>query len=212
MRTRADLRGVYAITLDRLDTQRLIDDCEPILAAGCRLLQYRNKTADAALRGRQAEVLRELTQRHGAKLIVNDDIELALACDADGVHLGVDDGDIESARSRLGPGKILGASCYRDLGRARMAAAGGADYLAFGSFFASPTKPRARRADLGLLAEAKRRYGLPVCAIGGIDADNAAALVAAGADMLAVITALFEAPDPAAATRNLIKTFEENHP
>ena len=204
------MHGLYAITPDWFDTHRLSDTSEAILAAGCRILQYRNKSADADLRRAQATTLHDLAQRFDARLIINDDDELALSCGADGVHLGMDDCDLSFVRSLLGAGKILGASCYQDLDRARQAAADGADYLAFGSFFASPTKPGAQRAGIELLAEAKRRTGLPVCGIGGIVPDNAVALVAAGADMLAVITALYEAPDPGAATRTFIRIFEEH--
>ena len=145
-------------------------------------------------------------------MIINDDIDLALFCGADGVHLGEDDGEPAAARIRLdaaGPGKILGASCYQSLDKAVSAARMGADYLAFGSFFASPTKPLARRADLGLLAAGKAMTGLPACAIGGITPDNAGELVRAGADLLAVISALYEADDPGRATRQFMTLFEE---
>ena len=205
-------RGLYAITPDWSDSRRLLDTSAAILATGCRWLQYRNKAASACHRQEQAVALRGLTRKHGARLIINDDLDLALFCDADGVHLGEDDGELAAARARLdalGPGRILGASCYQSLARAEAAARAGADYLAFGSFFASPTKPLAGRADPTLLAAAKARTGKPACAIGGITPDNAGALVAAGADLLAVITALYESDDPARVTRHFTTFFED---
>lgn len=205
-------RGLYAITPDWIDSRRLLMATEAILAAGCRFLQYRNKSASDCHRQEQAVSLRGLTRKYGARLIINDDIDLALFCGADGVHLGEDDGEPAAARIRLdaaGPGKILGASCYQSLDKAVSAARMGADYIAFGSFFASPTKPLARRADLGLLAAGKAMTGLPACAIGGITPDNAGELVRAGADLLAVISALYEADDPGRATRQFMTLFEE---
>jgi thiamine-phosphate pyrophosphorylase len=206
-------RGLYAITPDWSDSRRLLAVTEAILAAGCRFLQYRNKATTDCHRQEQAVALRGLTRKYGARLIINDDVDLALFCDADGVHLGEDDGALAAARIRLdaaGPGKILGASCYQSLGKAVSAARMGADYIAFGSFFASPTKPLAKRADLGLLAAGKEETGLPVCAIGGITPDNAGELVRAGADLLAVISALYEADAPGRATRQFVNFFEEN--
>lgn len=208
----ATSRGLYAITPDWSDSRRLLETAEAVLAAGCRWLQYRNKAASDCHRQEQAVALRGLTRRYGARLIVNDDLDLALFCDADGVHLGEDDGELAKARLRLdaaGPGRILGASCYQRLDLAQAAAQAGADYLAFGSFFASPTKPLAKRADPALLAAGKAATGLPVCAIGGITPANAGALVAAGADLLAVISALFDAADPYETTRQFLTHFEE---
>ncbi len=199
MKTELNLHGLYAITPDWNDTRRLLEVTEAILGAGCRVLQYRNKQTSDCHRQEQAVALRGLTRKFKAKLIINDDLDLALFAEADGVHLGEDDGQLAAARVRLnaaGAGKILGASCYQSLPLALAAAHAGADYLAFGSFFASPTKPQAKRADPALLNAAKRETGLPVCAIGGITADNANLLVAAGADLLAVISALYDAPDP----------------
>ena len=206
-------RGLYAITPDWSDSRRLLSVTEAILAGGCYFLQYRNKATTDCHRQEQAVALRGLTRQYGARLIINDDIDLALFCEADGVHLGEDDGELALARIRLdatGPGKILGASCYRSPDKAVSAARAGADYLALGSFFASPTKPLAKRAELGLLAVGKEKTGLPVCAIGGITPDNAGELVRAGADLLAVITALYEADDPGRATRQFVNLFEEN--
>jgi thiamine-phosphate pyrophosphorylase len=199
MKTEEKLAGLYAITPDWNDTRRLLDATEALLAGGCRVLQYRNKQTSDCHRQEQAVSLRGLTRKYAARLIINDNLDLALFCEADGVHLGEDDGQLIAARARLdaaGAGKILGASCYQSLPLALAAANAGVDYLAFGSFFASPTKPQARRADPALINAAKRETGLPICAIGGITLANAGALVAAGADLLAVITALYDAPDP----------------
>ncbi|MDD5390390.1 MAG: thiamine phosphate synthase [Gallionellaceae bacterium] len=210
--TRNSLQGLYAITPDWADTRRLLVATEAILAGGCRILQYRNKAASDCHRQEQAVALRGLTRRYGALLIINDDVDLGLFAEADGVHLGEDDGELAAARERLGSAAILGASCYQSLDLARNAARAGADYLAFGSFFASATKPLARRADPALLAAARVEIGLPLCAIGGVTLDNAAPLLSAGADMLAVITALYEAADPGLATEQFIKHFEEKTP
>lgn len=203
------LEGLYAITPDWNDSARLLRVTESILKGGCRLLQYRNKTASPCHRDEQAVALRGLTRRHGARLIVNDDVDLALACEADGVHLGGDDGDLALARARLGPGRLLGASCYGSFDLARAAALAGADYIAFGSFFPSPTKPHAVRADPALIAAAKAALRLPVAAIGGIDLDNAGSLVRAGADLLAAISAVYNADDPERASRAFQHFFED---
>jgi len=203
------LRGLYAVTPAGLPPAELVARAVRALEGGARLLQYRDKAGpgrDARQRRDEAGALAALCRLHGASFIVNDDIELALAVEADGVHLGRDDGDLAAARARL-PGKLLGASCYDRIDLARAAAAAGADYVAFGSMFASPTKPAAVRAPLTLIAEA-RALGVPLCAIGGITADNAPALVHAGVDLLAVISDLFDAPDVAARAGAFAKLFE----
>lgn len=192
-------RGLYAITPDDGDTARLQQRVELVLRAGTAWLQYRNKQADAALRGEQARQLLPLCRDYGVPLIVNDDWRLAVAIGAAGAHLGEDDGELPAARAALGDA-ILGASCYADLDLARRAASAGADYIAFGAFFPSPTKPNARRATPALLRDSAA-LGLPRVAIGGITPDNATALVEAGADLLAVISGVFDAADPAAAVR-----------
>lgn len=189
------LKGLYAVTPDLADTADLLRRVGQALLGGVHLVQYRNKRADAALRREQAAALLAACRRHGARLVINDDLPLALSLGADGAHLGREDGDLAAARAALGPGRLLGVSCYDELERAREAKRIGADYVAFGSFFASPTKPAAVRAPLTLPAAAKAELGLPVCAIGGIALQNAPQLIAAGADLLAVISDLFEAPD-----------------
>lgn len=203
------LSGLYAVTPDLDDTTELLRRVGQALQGGLRLLQYRNKPAAAALRREQAGALLALCRAQSVPLVINDDLQLALEIGADGAHLGREDGDLATARAALGPGKLLGISCYDDIGRAREAKRVGADYVAFGSFFASPTKPAAVRAPLTLLGAAKAGLGLPVCAIGGITLQNAPQLIAAGADLLAVITDLFEAPDIRARAAAYTSLFSE---
>ncbi len=201
------ISGLYAVTPDTDDTPDLLAKVEAALAGGACLLQYRNKTADAALRLLQGRALLALCRKFQVPLIINDHLELALALDADGLHLGSDDGQLPEARARSGVGKILGASCYRSVETALVAQASGADYVAFGGFFPSLVKPGAVRAPLALLQEAKRCLSVPVVAIGGITLDNAPQLLAAGADGLAVISALFGAPDIRAVARGFTALF-----
>ena len=196
------LRGLYAITPDDPDSSRLEDRVRALLAAAassCAALQYRNKSASAGLRLEQARRLALLARASGVPFIVNDDIELATAVNADGVHLGREDGESVAARRAL-PGKLLGVSCYDSIAAAREAVAAGADYVAFGSVFPSGTKPGAVRAPLRLFREAGA-LGVPLVAIGGITLENAASVLHAGADALAVISALFDAPDIGAQAR-----------
>ena len=177
------LRGLYAITPEPLDLAKL----DRALQGRPALLQYRQKKRDVA----QAREVIALARRYDVPVVVNDDVELALEIDAAGAHLGRDDGELGMARKRLG-GRILGASCYNDPDLARLAVRAGADYVAFGSVFPSPTKPGAVRAPLSLFST---RLNVPVAAIGGITLQNASSVIEAGADLLAVITDLFEAPD-----------------
>ena len=198
--------GLYAITPDEPDTARLLERTEAVLDAGAAWLQYRNKAADAALRREQALVLLDVCRRHDVPLILNDDWRLAADIGAAGAHLGEDDGDLSAARGALGDSALVGASCYDDIDLARRAVDLGATYVAFGAFFPSPTKPDARRADPALL-EASAVLGVPRVAIGGITSDNAPSLVAAGADLVAVISGAFDAPDPAASVRRYLRAF-----
>jgi len=170
-------------------------------------VQYRDKSDDVARHHEQASELVALCRRFKVPLIVNDDLRLADLCDADGVHLGREDGSLREARIILGKNKFIGASCYQSLDLALAAQAAGADYVAFGSFFPSPTKPEAAPADLTLLHEAARTLRVPVVAIGGITLANAPPLLDAGADSLAVLSALFDAPDIRAAARDLNQLF-----
>lgn len=190
--------GLYAITDGPRDD--LLDAVARALAGGARLIQYRDKTADRARRHAEAAALRQLCAGHDVPLLINDDLELAVAIRADGVHLGEHDPALAAAREALGADAIIGVSCYDSLERAHELAAAGADYLAFGAFFPSPTKPLARRAAPELLRQSAA-LGLPRVAIGGITPDNAGSLVEAGADYLAVISALFGAADVRAAAQ-----------
>jgi thiamine-phosphate pyrophosphorylase len=168
------------------------------LDGGTPFVQYRNKAAPRALRRAQAAEMLRICRASGAKLIINDDVWLAVEIGADGAHIGRDDapgGALAAARDALGPKRILGVSCYNELARGEEAVKAGADYLAFGSMFASRTKPAAVRAPLEMLGEARRRFGLPIAAIGGITLDNAPEVIAAGADMIAVVSDLFDAMD-----------------
>jgi thiamine-phosphate pyrophosphorylase len=203
---------LYALTPDEADTPALIAKVRAALAGGASIIQYRNKVADAPLRRAQAGALAALCREHRVPLIVNDHLELALEVAADGVHLGADDGDIAAARRALGPDRLLGASCYNRLELAVAARAAGADHVAFGAAFASPTKPAAVHAPLALYRRARAELGLPVVAIGGITTDNAAAVVAAGADAVAVITSLFGSTDIAATARRFSSLFASGKP
>jgi thiamine-phosphate pyrophosphorylase len=193
--TRTRLFGLYAVTPDDDDTVRLLARIKAALEGGAAAVQYRNKRASHRLRREQASALLALCRQHRAPLIINDHLDLALELDADGVHLGGDDASVAQARAMLGPNKLIGASCYNLMHKALAAEREGADYVAFGSFFASEVKPDAVRAPLDLLVQAKRSVSLPVAAIGGITLANTSQLIAAGADMVAVISALFGAAD-----------------
>ncbi len=202
-------RGLYAITDEQLiPDERLVEAVAQAIQGGAVMVQYRSKHRDRARRLWEAQDLVSLCRPLGVPLIVNDDIEVAREAGAAGVHLGRDDGEIAQARALLGPTAIIGVSCYNELERAIAAERAGADYVAFGSFFPSAVKPEAAHAELPLLREAKARLTVPVVAIGGITADNGAQLVAAGADQLAVITAVFGADDIAAAARRIANLFE----
>jgi len=190
------LRGLYAITPESADA---VDKTRRALEGGIALLQYRRKRRDLG----EAREIAALARRHQVPLIVNDDVELALELDAHGAHLGRDDGELAAARRRLGD-RILGASCYNDAELARRAIGAGADYVAFGSVFASPTKPAAVRAPLSLFA---LKLEVPLCAIGGITLQNAPRVIEAGADLLAVLSDLFDAPDVAARAAQYRKLF-----
>jgi thiamine-phosphate pyrophosphorylase len=198
------MRGLYAITPDSADTDSLARKVEQALKAGVAMLQYRNKIISKDKRLLQAKELAPLARGYGVPFIVNDDVEIALAVGANGVHLGKEDGDLAAARAKL-PGKIIGASCYNDLELARAAVRTGANYVAFGSVFPSPTKPQAVRAPLSLF---KSNLGVALCAIGGITLDNAPQAIAAGASLLAVISDLFDAPDIAARATLYRKLFQ----
>ncbi|CAE6812416.1 Thiamine-phosphate synthase [Xanthomonas arboricola] len=192
-------RGVYLITPDEPDTARLIARTLPLLPA-VTWLQYRNKQATAALRLEQASALREACAAHDVPLIINDDAQLARQVGAQGVHLGEDDGEAAAARALLGEQAIIGVSCYDEIARARAAVAAGANYVAFGAFFPTTTKVTTRRATPALLQQAAA-LGVPRVAIGGIAAAQVPELVAAGAELIAVVSGVYAAPDPLAAVQ-----------
>jgi thiamine-phosphate pyrophosphorylase len=189
-------RGLYLVTPDWLDTERLLAVSEAALKGGATILQYRHKTADTALRLMQAKALRRLTRYYEAALIVNDDLDLALAVSADGLHIGREDGELSALRAKAKRPLQIGVSCYNDFSRARAAAAEGAAYVAFGAMYASPTKPEAVAAPITLIRQAKTELDVPVACIGGITATNARPLVQAGADWVAVITDIYQAKAP----------------
>ena len=203
------LRGLYAITTEHAaGTPPLTAQVTRAIDGGARLIQFRDKGSSQRERLDACLALNTLCRAHGVLLIVNDDIELAAACGAHGVHLGKDDGDPGSARRRLGSTAIIGISCYDSLQRAEAARDAGADYVAFGSFYPSPTKPAAVRADAALLRRARQALGLPVVAIGGITPENGVPLIQAGADMLAVVSGIFAEPDIRAAAQAYSNLFK----
>ncbi len=199
--TSQSVNGLYAITPDLSDTQDLLRRVELVLQGGAGLVQYRNKTASAELRATQAAALHQLTRRFSVPLIINDDFQLAHTVGAEGVHLGANDGSAAVARAVLGQGKLIGVSCYNRKALAQEAMQAGADYIAFGAFFPSSVKPDAVRAEPELLQWARRELDVPLVAIGGITLDNGRTLVQAGANALAVISAVFDAAEIQSAAR-----------
>jgi thiamine-phosphate pyrophosphorylase len=207
------LHGLYAITdPDLIPPGRLVATITLAVRGGARLIQYRNKSADAGRRQQEAASLATVCRRYAVPFMVNDDVELAAAVAADGVHLGRDDPQIAVARHILGPHAIIGVSCYNQLARGRAAATAGADYLAFGRFYPSRTKPAAVSADLDVLRAARAEFSQPLVAIGGITPENGSQLIEAGADMLAVIHGVFGQKDPEAAARRYAELFENPQP
>lgn len=211
--SRPELKGIYALTDPALTPgESLYRAVEQALRGGVALIQYRDKTATAAERQERARKLLEICRHYDKPLIINDDIELARASAAAGVHLGAADAPLEQARRLLGPRAIIGISCYNRLESAVSAIAAGADYIAFGSAYPSPTKPQAVHAPLSLYRQAKSALAAPICAIGGIDADNAAALLDCGVDMLAVISGIFAQKDIESAARQLVAHIQKPQP
>lgn len=203
----ARINGLYAITPDTDNSQRLISIVDTALDGGIDILQYRNKSTDKTLRLQQARELLLRCRAYSVPLIINDDVELAIQIGADGVHLGASDGNLPEAREKLGPSMLIGATCYNQLELARQAIANGADYVAFGSMFSSATKPSAVKAPLNLLSDAKTALACPVVAIGGIRLDNIAQIASAGADAAAIISELFDADDIAEQAIRLRQAF-----
>lgn len=209
MRLSTSVRGLYAITDTALCAERgLVHDVAAAIRGGAVMIQYRDKSADAARREREARELLQLCRKHKRPLIINDDIELAREIGADGVHLGAEDAGLRAARSRLGQDAIIGISCYNSMELARKARRAGADYIALGAFYETQTKSATVRAPLALLREASDNLRLPIVAIGGITPDNGATLVEAGAQMLAIVSGVFGSEDPEQAARSYSALFK----
>lgn len=202
------IAGLYVLTSELPgQSETLLERVEEVLQGGARTIQYRDKTSSPQQRRQEASAIAKLCRQHEALFLINDDPELAVAVNADGVHLGQDDMSLAQARAILGTQAIIGISCYDSLALAQQAAAAGADYIAFGSVYPSATKPAAVRAPLSLFSAAKQQVQLPLVAIGGISAANAGAVIAAGADAVAVISNVFLADSPYAAAREIADLF-----
>ena len=203
------LTGLHAITQTHpAGFSGTLKQVEAALLGGVRIIQYRDKQPGDVRRHTEAEALRILCHAHAARLIINDDVELAKTVGADGVHVGREDSDIQNARAVLGKHAIIGTSCYNQLSLAIAAEQAGADYVAFGRFFPSKTKPDAVQADPILLTEARQHLQIPIVAIGGITPENGATLIQAGANMLAVISALFDSDDIQASCQRFNQLFD----
>lgn len=192
---RLRVSGLYAITPDMADTEKLCDTIQQALSGGVNWLQYRNKKADSQLRFTQAVRIHQLCRQFQVPLIINDYLDLAMEINAEGLHVGGDDIPLAIARHRFGRNKVIGVSCYNQLDRAVEAEEAGADYVAFGAFYPTTTKVNAARASIDLLADARKKLNIPIVAIGGINLDNAGALIAGECDAVAVSQALFGALD-----------------
>jgi len=201
------IRGLYAVTPDEADTDLLVAKVEAALQGGISVLQYRNKLANHKLQTQQARVILPLCRQYEVPLIINDSVKLCLTLDADGVHIGADDGNLKEIRARVGKDKIIGASCYNRFDLALAAQQAGADYVAFGACFASTTKPKAPVANLNLFSQARAQLTIPAVAIGGINLDNAIKVISAGAHSLAVINAIFNVPDVKSSTQQFTQLF-----
>lgn len=201
------MKGLYIVTPDWDDTAKLLAVSEQALQGGAALLQYRHKTADAALRQQQAEQLLALCRRYQRPFIINDDVELCLALDADGIHVGGTDASVAEVRAKVGPDKIVGATCYGSMELAHQAYRSGASYIAFGGFYPSRVKKYEVTTQPTIVTTAKVEIPLPNVVIGGMTQQNAVPLVAAGADMVAAISSVYLAQDPVAAARAFVDLF-----
>jgi thiamine-phosphate pyrophosphorylase len=204
------MRGVYLVTPDWDDTQQLLEITESALRGGAALVQYRHKTADPSLRREQAECLLALCRTYRRPFIINDHVDLCLALDADGIHVGGTDESVAQVRAAVGPEKIVGASCYGSLQLAQDAYRDGASYVAFGGFYPSRVKKYPVSTALDIVAQGKKNVPLPLVVIGGMTRDNAAPLVAQGADMVAVISSIYLAGNPETAAREFAALFDTN--
>lgn len=202
------MKGLYIVTPDWDDTEKLLRVTEQALQGGAALLQYRHKTADAALRQQQAEALLSLCRRYQRPFIINDYVDLCLALDADGIHVGGTDASVAEVRAMVGADKIVGASCYGDLELAHAAYRAGASYVAFGGFYPSRVKKYPVTTPPDIVTRAKAEIAVPNVVIGGMTQENAVPLIAAGADMVAAISSVYLADDPAAAARSFVTLFK----
>jgi len=201
-------KGLYAITdCANHDTETLLGKSEIILKAGAVILQYRDKSVDQSIRHDRACALQAMCSRHGVVFLINDDIRLASEIAADGVHIGKDDAEVETARNLLGPETVIGVSCYNNLDIALDAQARGANYVAFGAFYPTQTKEKTVKVSAQLLTQAKKKLSIPIVAIGGINPENGQSLVSAGADMLAVVNSIYSVEDPQQITKQFNQLF-----
>jgi thiamine-phosphate pyrophosphorylase len=201
------MRGLYLVTPNWNDTDRLLDITHQALRAGASLVQYRHKDASPALRIEQAHSLLKLCRQHGRPLVINDHLDLCMDIDADGVHVGGTDASVADVRAALGPDRIVGASCYGEFALARAAQIAGASYVAFGGFYPSTVKKYAVTTPDDIVARAKAGLSVPVVVIGGMTPENARPLAALGADMVAAISSIYLAPDPYGAAREFAGMF-----
>ena len=205
-------KGIYLVTEhERLPFARLLSITESLLPKGIAALQYRNKQADSAQKRIEARQLQTLCKTWKVPFIINDDISLAIELQADGVHLGRDDGSCSEARKRLGPNMLMGISCNNDINRANQAVQDGADYIAFGAMFPTSSKTNTVQATPDLIRQAKQRYTIPIVAIGGITPENCGPVINAGADLLAVISSVYLASDPAQVIDNFNKLMAKKY-
>ena len=201
------MKGLYLVTPDWDDTEALIKATEIALTVGVGLLQYRHKTASGELRIEQASALLKLCRQHNVPFIVNDHIDLCIALDADGIHVGGTDASVAVVRTLIGKDKILGASCYGDFDLAEQAKIADASYVAFGGFYPSRVKKYEVSTPASIVGKAKSELTVPVCVIGGMTPENAKPLVKEGADMVAAISSVYNAADIATAVREFAALF-----
>lgn len=201
------MKGLYLVTPDWDDTEALIKATEIALTVGVGLLQYRHKTASGELRIEQASALLKLCRQHNVPFIVNDHIDLCIALDADGIHVGGTDASVAVVRTLIGKDKILGASCYGDFDLAEQAQIADASYVAFGGFYPSRVKKYEVSTPASIVGKAKSELTVPVCVIGGMTPENAKPLVKEGADMVAAISSVYSAADIATAVREFAALF-----
>jgi thiamine-phosphate pyrophosphorylase len=203
------ISGLYAITPDLNHTNDLLNKTRQVLEGGVKLVQYRNKSANDSLRREQAKLLLPLCREHNALLIINDHLEIAIEIDADGVHVGKNDVSVSAAKNQLGQNKIVGTSCYNQLDLAMQAQKDGADYIAFGAFFSSLTKPNAVSVSISLVNQAQKALSIPIVGIGGIQLTNARTVIQSGCAAIAVCHDLFQAENIKATAEHYVQLFAE---